>query len=172
MSLDLTKWLVKYKTSSILNNSAEYAAKHMFDDSNESCWNSGQGSPQFIMLEFDKEVCISSISLVFQGGFVGQDAIVQVGNNINNMKDIITLECIDDTNEEQVFQLNQSQGIYIYNNNNIHYSLSIILILILILIILLLIEYNKFFKITFNSSTDFYGRITIYNFKLHGFRNE
>ena len=113
MSLDLTKWLVKYKTSSILNNSAEYAAKHMFDDSNESCWNSGQGSPQFIMLEFDKEVCISSISLVFQGGFVGQDAIVQVGNNINNMKDIITLECIDDTNEEQVFQLNQSQGIYI-----------------------------------------------------------
>jgi hypothetical protein len=37
----------------------------MFDDSNETCWNSDQGTSQYILLEFDEEVCVSNISLIF-----------------------------------------------------------------------------------------------------------
>jgi hypothetical protein len=80
----------------------------MFDDSNETCWNSDQGTSQYILLEFDEDVCVSNISLIFQGGFVGQDGIIEVGKDINNMKTIVTLECIDDSNEEQIFPLNQT----------------------------------------------------------------
>jgi hypothetical protein len=46
----------------------------MFDYStNDSCWNSDQGSPQFILFDFLKPVNIQEIDFVFQGGFVGQE---------------------------------------------------------------------------------------------------
>jgi hypothetical protein len=45
----------------------------MFDSSHDTCWNSDQGSPQFILIDFLKAVNIQALTFIFQGGFVGQD---------------------------------------------------------------------------------------------------
>ena len=47
--------------------------QHMFDESGDLCWNSGPGSPQFIVIDFTKSVQIKLLEIMFQGGFVGQD---------------------------------------------------------------------------------------------------
>ena len=44
----------------------------MFDGSDETCWNSHQGTPQSILLEFDKKVIVEKVTIMFQGGFVGK----------------------------------------------------------------------------------------------------
>ena len=67
------------------------------------------------------------------------------------MKSILLLETID-SNDTQNFQLHNS-GYYYYLPS---------------LILPLLLEYNKLFKVTFGSSTDFYGRVTIYSLKIYG----
>lgn len=45
----------------------------MFDDSQDTCWNSGSGLPQFVLIDFTRLVQVSSIHIMFQGGFVGQE---------------------------------------------------------------------------------------------------
>jgi hypothetical protein len=50
----------------------------MFDGNEDTCWNSHQGSPQFILLEFKDPVVPVEITAVFQGGFVGQDAVIDL----------------------------------------------------------------------------------------------
>ena len=44
----------------------------MFDGNDESCWNSHQGSPQWIILEFKKKMKIYAVNIMFQGGFAGK----------------------------------------------------------------------------------------------------
>lgn len=63
----------KHKVSSILNKNAQYSSKHMFTEDLESCWNSDQGSCQYIVIDFQRVVHVHSLSIMFQGGFVGQD---------------------------------------------------------------------------------------------------
>jgi hypothetical protein len=92
----------KHKVSSTLNGAAEFASKvmsvnaishcsggltffifkitvsmfdlqHMFDGTETSCWNSDGGSPQFVIFDFGKPVCIKTIHIMFQGGFVGEE---------------------------------------------------------------------------------------------------
>jgi hypothetical protein len=50
-----------------------HSLQHMFDVDSDTCWNSGQGSPQFILIDFTRDVQIHSVQIMFQGGFVGQD---------------------------------------------------------------------------------------------------
>lgn len=45
----------------------------MFDGSLDTCWNSGQGSPQSITFDFLDPVEIHAMQIAFQGGFAGQD---------------------------------------------------------------------------------------------------
>jgi hypothetical protein len=54
--------------SSTLNRSKEFSSKHMFVDE-EACWNSDQGSPQYVLLNFERPVVVTRIQLTFQGGF-------------------------------------------------------------------------------------------------------
>jgi hypothetical protein len=61
---------VKLSVSSSLN-SKEFNKQCMIDGSDESCWQSDQGSPQFVIIDFLKEQAIQSISIMFQGGFAG-----------------------------------------------------------------------------------------------------
>eukprot|EP00981_Chlorochromonas_danica_P001819 scaffold385_cov182-Ochromonas_danica.AAC.18 len=63
----------KCKTSSTLQPAARYASKFMFDGNADTCWNSDQGSPQYILIDFGREVVATRIVFAFQGGFVGQD---------------------------------------------------------------------------------------------------
>ena len=52
--------------------------QHMFDGNEDTCWNSHQGSPQSILMECKDSVVPVSITAVFQGGFVGQDATIEL----------------------------------------------------------------------------------------------
>merc|ERR550519_2138038 len=90
------------RVSSTLNrDTKQFGKKHLFDDREDTCWNSDQGSPQWVSLEFDGETKILD--------FYPEDG-----------------------NKNQFFYLKE------------------------------VIRVKKI-RFAFNSSTDFYGRITIYN---------
>jgi len=139
----------RHKASSVLNKSAEFASKHMFDGSVETCWNSDQGSPQFVSFDFEpSRVLLSEVRLMFQGGFVGQDAVIEVGeDNVASLRPISKLELIEDCNRLQSFSLNASSQQQQQPATG-----------------------SRFVRITFPSSTDFYGRITVYRLELWGTR--
>lgn len=54
----------------------------MFDDSLETCWNSDQGTPQYILLDFAEKVEVTRFSIQFQGGFAGSSWYIQYNNTI------------------------------------------------------------------------------------------
>ena len=118
------------KVSSVLNkNVKEFGKKFLFDDREDTCWNSDQGTPQFIYLTFDPSVKnVRELQIQFQGGFVGKDCHVVV-----NDKDPVPF-FPEDSNRLQTFKFE--------------------------------FEEVQTMKIVFNSSTDFFGRITIYQLKL------
>ncbi|XP_029156507.1 nuclear receptor 2C2-associated protein [Nylanderia fulva] len=93
------------RVSSVLNKNVQsYGKMYMFDNSNETCWNSDAGSPQWIIINFEEECNISSFEIEFQGGFAGKDCHVEAGND---GKDITIVEAFypDDTNKVQRFNL-------------------------------------------------------------------
>lgn len=128
-----------YTVSSVQNRSAEFSGEHMFNEDSDSCWTSGQNSPQSVSVTFKKNVVVSSIEFMFQGGFVGQDANIEIGSSMKEPLALIDkLELIQDNNSVQAFDVNDEK-----------------------------IE-CKCIKITFESSTDFYGRITLYSLRILG----
>ncbi|XP_006885924.1 PREDICTED: nuclear receptor 2C2-associated protein [Elephantulus edwardii] len=58
------------RVSSVLHrNTRQFGKKHLFDQDEETCWNSDQGPCQWVMLEFPQCVRISQLQIQFQGGF-------------------------------------------------------------------------------------------------------
>ncbi|XP_076009340.1 nuclear receptor 2C2-associated protein isoform X2 [Genypterus blacodes] len=56
--------------SSVLNRDVkQFGKKFMFDSNEETCWNSDQGDPQWVTLEFPQSVKVSDLKVQFQGGF-------------------------------------------------------------------------------------------------------
>ncbi|KAJ1980126.1 Nuclear receptor 2C2-associated protein [Dimargaris cristalligena] len=69
------------RVSSVLNkDNRSYGKKHLFDGNEETCWNSEQGSPQSIVVQFSKPVRLDEIRIMFQGGFAGKHAQVWVAS--------------------------------------------------------------------------------------------
>ncbi|KAG0287444.1 Nuclear receptor 2C2-associated protein [Linnemannia gamsii] len=63
----------RIKVSSVLNRETTlYGKQFLTDDSEETCWNSEAGTPQFIIIDFARKVNIDTFQLMFQGGFVGK----------------------------------------------------------------------------------------------------
>jgi hypothetical protein len=62
----------KVKVSTTLNRSIEFAAKNMFDEDVNTCWNSDQGEQQSVIIDFGRAVRVHRLTITFQGGFVGQ----------------------------------------------------------------------------------------------------
>ncbi|KAJ3224887.1 Nuclear receptor 2C2-associated protein [Chytriomyces hyalinus] len=61
---------VKIKVSSTLNkDSKAFGKQYLTDGDLETCWNSDQGTSQWIISEFPRNVCPSQVVLMFQGGF-------------------------------------------------------------------------------------------------------
>ena len=119
------------KVSSVLNkNVKEFGKKFLFDGREDTCWNSDQGSPQFVLISFEKPPeKISQLQIQFQGGFVGTQCHVVVNETQ-------TVEFFpEDSNKLQTFSLDN-------------------------------VENCESLKIVFGASTDFFGRITIYQLKL------
>ncbi|XP_039480804.1 nuclear receptor 2C2-associated protein [Drosophila santomea] len=69
----LTKVKYSCRVSSVLNKDVKQHGKHfMFDTREETSWNSDEGTPQFITISLEEPQKISGFSFQFQGGFSGQ----------------------------------------------------------------------------------------------------
>lgn len=121
------------KVSSVLNkNVKEFGKKFLFDGREDTCWNSDQGSPQFVVISFSapQTQTIRQLQIQFQGGFVGTQCYIVVNDDEANKVEFFP----EDTNKLQTFPVN-------------------------------LVECQNL-KIVFGGSTDFFGRVTIYQLKL------
>ena len=133
------------KVSSVLNRDAkQFGKKHLFDGDEETCWNSDQGSPQFVVVAFHSPVTVDRLDIRFQGGFVGRECSFQVLSNDDDGGSSSEFETVtrfypDDSNKLQTFPVE--------GENN---------------------RPTTKVRITFDSSTDFFGRITIYSMELLG----
>ncbi|KAJ2231469.1 Nuclear receptor 2C2-associated protein [Coemansia sp. RSA 485] len=105
-SKSLLKFISKSKVSSVLNkDTTSYGRKHLFDGSAETCWNSEQGLPQSVMVEFTPAVKLSKIHIQFQGGFAGKDTrLVDMVRGV----EICPLHP-NDNNQIQVFDVPESE---------------------------------------------------------------
>lgn len=133
------------RVSSVLNGSREYGKSNLFDGRAESCWNSAQGTPQWIQIAFSQPVDLDAIKITFQGGFVGKACALSV-TNAASPKRLVPLHNWEprDTNDPQLFAVqppvdapDAARGV-----TNL--------------------------KLNFPASTDFFGRITIYALDITG----
>ncbi|RUS76572.1 hypothetical protein EGW08_015650 [Elysia chlorotica] len=131
--------IVRTRVSSTLNKDVkQFGKKHLFDGDEETCWNSDQGSPQWIILEFSESLSVSQLDIQFQGGFVGKSCWVEAVKSGEESFARIHSFFPQDINQTQVFPLPDTDS-----------TLTSL-------------------KIVFDSSTDFFGRITIYKLDVLG----
>ncbi|KFW07102.1 Nuclear receptor 2C2-associated protein, partial [Fulmarus glacialis] len=130
------------RVSSVLNRDVkQFGKKHMFDASEETCWNSDQGTCQWVTLDFPHTVKVSQLHIQFQGGFSSRLCTLEgcrAGEELVKISDLYP----EDVNAMQisfaVFQLEET-------------------------------VLDKL-KITFENSTDFFGRIVVYHLRVLGER--
>ena len=102
-----------------------------------------QGIPQSIQLSFDQEVTPRELRLTFQGGFVGKACRIEAAKNQDaKSRDWVEWTKVfpEDVNRQQIFELptGSLQGPV------------------------------QSLKLVFEESTDFFGRITVYDLQLLG----
>lgn len=125
----------------------------------DTCWNSDQGIPQTILIDFEKIVKLNQICIMFQGGFVGHEGLIEVGlDSINALTHLCNIQNIDDSNDVQILFSastisNSCLKLSTIDSNNTDVSQDI---------------FCRYLKLTFTSSTDFYGRITVYKLDIYG----
>ncbi|KAL0586060.1 hypothetical protein ABG067_004152 [Albugo candida] len=138
MTVSLVQAPVKCRVSSVLNKDrALYGAQNMLGGDISSCWNSDQGSPQAIMLNFQRQVHTEQLQLIFQGGFVGQDASLFVKT------------------KEETIQWKELQHFDPVNDNSLQ-------------IFPCKANHVTALKILFRKSSDFYGRVIVYQMDVQG----
>ncbi|XP_033213041.1 nuclear receptor 2C2-associated protein [Belonocnema kinseyi] len=97
------------RVSSVLNkNIKEFGKKHLFDESNETCWNSDSGTPQWILINFEEEVDLSEIEIEFQGGFAGKQCSLEAGSDSKNLS-VVEEFFPEDANTGQRFRLSETK---------------------------------------------------------------
>ncbi|KAI0094405.1 galactose-binding domain-like protein [Irpex rosettiformis] len=133
----------KIKVSSTLDKSV--GKKHLTDGSPESCWTSQQGTPQFIQLSFDTAIIPKRIMLTFQGGFVGRICSIDIQRSGNEEHSKAKWErwtqvFPEDINRKQTFELPGET----------------------------VAQGVLGLKLIFEESSDFFGRITVYDLQLLG----
>ncbi|XP_076298465.1 nuclear receptor 2C2-associated protein [Lasioglossum baleicum] len=107
MTCLLTQNKFECRVSSVFQkNNRSYGKKHMFDNCPETCWNSDAGTPQWIVVDFEQECNLSYFEIEFQGGFVGKDCHIEIGNE--------ETECLEsffpeDKNTLQRFKLKETK---------------------------------------------------------------
>ncbi|NXR86444.1 NR2CA protein, partial [Hypocryptadius cinnamomeus] len=127
------------RVSSVLNRDVkQFGKQHLFDGSEETCWNSDQGTSQWVTLDFPRPVKVSQLHIQFQGGFSSR---------------LCTLEGCK-TGEELV----KISELYPQDSHAMQISFQVEETVL-----------DKL-KITFGSSTDFFGRVVVYHLGVLGER--
>ncbi|XP_017045370.1 nuclear receptor 2C2-associated protein [Drosophila ficusphila] len=126
------------RVSSVLNKEVkQYGKQFMFDKKEDTSWSSDEGNPQWITVSLDEPQNISGFSLQFQGGFAGLKSRV-----IFYSTDGVQLHeepfYPEDINSSQVFQVKDTARQ----------------------------KASSKIKLVFESSTDLFGRIIVYNLQL------
>ncbi|KAJ2551089.1 hypothetical protein IWW35_002979 [Coemansia sp. RSA 1878] len=104
--VSLVKCISNYRVSSVLNRDVTSLGKqNLFDPNPETCWNSEQGTPQHILVEFAPCVRIHSVCVQFQGGFAGKDTRLI---DMDRKEEICAL-FPDDNNKVQVLELPKTE---------------------------------------------------------------
>ncbi|KZT43871.1 hypothetical protein SISSUDRAFT_977772, partial [Sistotremastrum suecicum HHB10207 ss-3] len=127
------------RVSSTLDKSV--AKKHLIDGVSETCWTSTQGTPQWLQLKFPGPIRPRRLSITFQGGFVGRRCVIGKVQGDGQSRTWTTIYP-EDVNRKQVFSLPALEP----SEDDGVYGL----------------------KLTFEESSDFFGRITIYDLGLEG----
>ncbi len=108
----LLPYIKSSKVSSVLNDDTTlYGKIHLFDQNNETCWNTQQGQNQYIIIKFTQLVTIHQLIIQFQGGFTAKPMIISIGTN-NNKQYIhnSTVQPIDSNNTQQ-FTLDNANNV-------------------------------------------------------------
>ncbi|XP_051025729.1 nuclear receptor 2C2-associated protein [Acomys russatus] len=128
------------RVSSVLNrNSRQFGKKHLFDQNEETCWNSDQGSSQWVSLEFPQRVHIAQLQVQFQGGFSSRHSRLEGSQGEEALRKIADFYP-DDTNALQTFSIPP-------------------------------VKVDRL-KLTFEDTTDFFGRVVIYHLRVLGEKAE
>ncbi|NXT84313.1 NR2CA protein, partial [Zapornia atra] len=127
------------RVSSVLNRDVkQFGKKHMFDGSEETCWNSDQGTCQWVTLDFPRPVKVSELHIQFQGGFSSRLCTLEgcrAGEELVRISHLYP----EDIHAMQIsFQVEET-------------------------------VLDKL-RITFENSTDFFGRIVVYHLGVLGER--
>ncbi|KAI8602693.1 galactose-binding domain-like protein [Dissophora ornata] len=129
----------RIKVSSVLNReTALYGKQFLTDNSEETCWNSEPGTPQFIAIDFGRNVQIETIQVMFQGGFVGKTCQLLAWTDAGEYVEMMRFYP-EDINPLQSFPVAEDER-----------------------------QTTSRVKIVFESSTDFFGRITVYMLDILG----
>lgn len=124
------------RVSSVLNrNSRQFGKKHLFDQDEETCWNSDQGPCQWVSLEFPQRVQITQLQVQFQGGFSSRHSRLEGSRDGEALSKIVDFYP-EDTNALQTFSIPT-------------------------------MEVDRL-KLTFEDTTDFFGRVVIYHLRVLG----
>ncbi|XP_063770632.1 nuclear receptor 2C2-associated protein [Pseudophryne corroboree] len=124
------------RVSSVLHRDVkQFGKQFLFDHKDETCWNSDQGSSQWIALEFPQKFCVSEIHIQFQGGFSSRSCILE-----GCLKDG-ELEKIAEFYPEDINALQR----FVFTEQDV-----------------------EKLRLTFPTSTDFFGRIVVYHLDLLG----
>ncbi|KAL5494675.1 hypothetical protein ACEPAI_136 [Sanghuangporus weigelae] len=132
----------RIKVSSTLDKSV--GKKNLSDGSPETCWTSQQGLPQYIHVIFDSPVVPKTLYLTFQGGFVGQRCridVLPVASESTDSEKLTSKELMTVYPED----VNRSQSFDLSDAGPIEEM-----------------------KLIFEESSDFFGRITVYDMRIEG----
>ncbi|PNJ28268.1 nuclear receptor 2C2-associated protein isoform X2 [Pongo abelii] len=78
------------RVSSVLNrNTRQFGKKHLFDQDEETCWNSDQGPSQWVTLEFPQLICVSQLQIQFQGGFSSRRGCLEGSQGTQALRKIV-----------------------------------------------------------------------------------
>ncbi|XP_022223930.1 nuclear receptor 2C2-associated protein-like isoform X3 [Drosophila obscura] len=127
-----------YIVSSVLNKDVkQYGKQYMFDLNDDTSWSSDEGTPQWIIVTLDEPQNVSGLCLQFQGGFSGQQLTALV---YSREGDLTCQESFypEDINSPQQFH---------FKDASLTKSCSKI-------------------KFLFESSSDLFGRIIVYNLQV------
>ncbi|RUS15971.1 galactose-binding domain-like protein [Endogone sp. FLAS-F59071] len=150
MSASLINESTRIKVSSVLNRDVTtFGKQNLTDGDDETCWNSEQGLPQYILLDFRRPVFVRQIQLMFQGGFVGKKCQL-LGGAQGSQYEPITTFYPDDSGVQMLSKVIPFLDLtaYVFPISSL--------------------AGTERLQIVFEESTDFYGRITVYKLDVIG----
>ena len=128
----------------------------MFDGCADTCWNSDQGSPQYVVIDFGRPVAPTALSIMFQGGFAGVDGAVEIGLALDAMILLQALPDVADSNALQMFALQRGGETDAGRSEGPDHQRDDV-------------KEGRYMRISFPASTDFYGRVTVYQLDVYGY---